>query len=58
MAGADYIFCNDCGRKLIYDPGYIIRQDLIDVHGKKYELICPHCIKKLKKKLEKCRKRK
>jgi DNA-directed RNA polymerase subunit RPC12/RpoP len=51
MAGLDYIDCNECGKRLIYDGEGEVRQRL---EGE--TLACSHCVKKLKKKIAKLEK--
>ncbi len=50
MAGMDYISCAECGKRLIFDGDLVIRAHLED------EITCGHCVKKLKRKIEKLEK--
>lgn len=54
MAGADYICCEECGKRIFYDGDYQMRDILhaSDTNG----IICAACVKKLKKKIEKLKK--
>ncbi len=51
MAGMDYISCAECGKRLIFDGDLAIRTYLEDE-----TLTCGHCVKKLKKRIEKLEK--
>ena len=48
MAGADYLDCHICGKRLLYDPDCVFGQFLEDT--KEY-ITCSHCVNKLKKKI-------
>ena len=54
MAGIDYISCDECGRRLIYDGDLVVRERMYHLDTK--ILICGHCVSKLKKKIEKLKK--
>jgi hypothetical protein len=58
MAGADYLDCFDCGVRLLYDGTQRLRDDLEETYGEGYEILCPKCVKRLKKKLVKIDKKK
>lgn len=47
MAGWDYVKCEECGERLLYDG---------DGRLSDLKLTCEHCVKKLKKKIEKLKK--
>ena len=46
MAGADYVCCEECGKRLCYD-GYYKFRDALEWQN----IFCEECIKKLKKKI-------
>ena len=50
MAGIDYLSCNECGKRLIYDGEFEVRNRL------ESEINCQHCVDKLKKKIEELKK--
>ena len=50
MSGFDYIHCEECCTRLLYDGDEHLRQSLEEEgHA---GIVCPHCVKKLKKKIE------
>lgn len=51
MAGADYIHCNECGKRLIYDGNGELR-----CHLGFESLTCRKCVDKMKKKINKLKK--
>jgi len=50
MAGMDYLACSECGKRLIYDGKWDIRDGLAE------RVTCDSCVAKLKKKIEKLKK--
>ena len=50
MAGMDYLTCSECGKRLIYDGEWDIRNELPE------GVTCDNCVAKLKKKIEKLKK--
>jgi len=53
MAGADYVSCAECGKRLFYDGSHGIRDYIFDA---KTTLTCDHCVSKMKKKIDKLKK--
>lgn len=47
MAGADYLMCGECGKRLVYDGKKTIREAL-----NWNPIFCEQCVLKLKKKIE------
>lgn len=61
MAGRDYILCDKCGVKVIYDGDKRIRKQLEDRWGYPnrptwtVKLLCPGCIRELQAEIEQLR---
>jgi len=50
----DYVSCQECGKRLFYDGDWQVRQFMKD--AKINNIVCDHCVLKLKKKIEKLKK--
>lgn len=50
MAGADYVSCNECGKRMFYDGDFYAR-DNFNVYDVEF-VVCDHCVNKLKKKIK------
>lgn len=50
MAGMDYISCEKCGVRLVYDGEFSVRENLEYLEIK--YLVCSKCVEKLEKKLK------
>jgi len=55
MAGADYVSCAECGKRLFYDGSREARVYMQEFLGLA-SVTCDHCVSKLKKKIEELRK--
>lgn len=51
MAGADYVSCNECGKRLFYDGELTVRSYMYAVETTK-GITCSQCVENLKKKIE------
>ncbi len=50
MAGIDYMNCSLCGKRLIYDGDWKVREAIEE------EVACGTCVERLQKKIEKLKK--
>jgi len=55
MAAADYILCDNCDQKVIYDGNDNARDSLENKYGEEYIFYCPKCLKELLEKYESLR---